>query len=201
MIMNIRSDIPEIFVLRERVEKRLGSPLVTHSDFLKLVEIIEIEQRQHISESTLERLWGYSTRGYATVSLRTLNLLATYSTGLNWRDFCNMLSSETSIESGYFSIESILTSELSIGDRVSFGWLPNRRCTARYLGDNRFVAEECINSKIQPGDTFICPQFTIGKNLIMTDFRQISINNTTPKTYVVGTNNGLTALKVYSPNK
>ena len=194
--MNIQSDIPEIFALRKSVEKRLGERLITHSDFLNLVAIIEMEQRQYISESTLERLWGYSTRGYATVSIRTLDVLATYAAGCLWQEFYNTLKSEATTESEYFSITNIHTSELRPNDRVLFGWLPNRQCSARYLGKNRFIAEECLNSKIQPGDTFQTLQFTLGKELQMSLFRQASAIDSTPKTYIVGTTNGLTMLKI-----
>ncbi len=79
--MSIRSDIPQIAALRQRVEERFEKRLAVHADFLALVAVIEMEQRQHISESTLERVWGYSTRGYKTVSLRTLDVLAKYATG------------------------------------------------------------------------------------------------------------------------
>lgn len=69
--MSIKSNIPQIALLRQCVEERFGKPLTVHADFVELVSQIEILLRQHISESTLERVWGYSTRGYDTVSLRT----------------------------------------------------------------------------------------------------------------------------------
>ena len=34
--------------------------------------------REHISPTTLERVWGYSTRHYDTVSRCTLDVLARY---------------------------------------------------------------------------------------------------------------------------
>lgn len=194
--MNIRSDIPEIFALREHVERRLGKRLITHSDFQNLVAIIEDEQREHVSESTLERLWGYSTRGYATVSLRTLQVLATYGAGCNWHQFCEMLNRDAKVESEYFNTESILSSELSVGDKICIGWLPNRRCVVRYLGDNRFVAEECHNSKIVAGDTFKCIQFTLGKELLMSEFRHSCDDENKRYSYVAGSQNGLTTLRL-----
>ena len=57
VIMNINSNIPEIVALRERVEAKLGKRLEVHSDFLDLVVDIETKMRQHISETTLERVW------------------------------------------------------------------------------------------------------------------------------------------------
>ena len=192
--MTIKSDIPQICALRERIENKLGKTLNTHSDFVELTSLIELELRQHISESTLERVWNYSTRGYDTVSLRTLNVLSNYAIGSNWNAFCDLLMKENKIESEVFNLEVISTQDLNIGDKVRIGWLPNRICVVRYLGENNFVAEHCENSTMKEGDTFVCHQFILGKELVMSDFRQ-SPNNP-EKVYIVGKEHGITTLNL-----
>lgn len=194
--MSIQRDIPQIIALRERVEGRFGKRLAVHADFLALVAVIEMEQRQHISESTLERVWGYSTRGYDTISQRTLDVLSQYAAGCYWKDFCEQIHAESECESELFDAEHIASSELSVGARLQIGWLPNRLCVVRYLGNNRFVAEHCENSKMQKGDTFSCLQFALGKELVLTDFCQDGIAEKTPRTYMVGNRNGLTTLRL-----
>jgi len=191
--MSIQRDIPQIIVLRERVESRFGKKLSVHADFLALVAVIEMEQRQHISESTLERVWGYSTRGYDTISLHTLDVLAQYAVGCYWDDFCRLLHAESECESELFDVEHISSSDLSVGDRLQIGWLPDRLCEVRYLGDNRFVAERCENSKMQAGDIFSCLLFALGEPLAINDI----CRDNTPigTTYFVGQKNGLTTLK------
>ena len=188
--MAIKSNIPQIAALRNRIEERFGKPLSVHADFLALVAVIEMEQRQHISESTLERVWGYSTRGYDTVSLRTLDLLSTYGAGCSWAKFCDSLEAEC--ESALFNVESIATADLTIGDRLRIGWLPDRICEVRYLGNNRFIAEQCNNSKMHEGDTFSCLQFSLGKEAVLSDFCQS--NSPLPQTYIIGKTHGLTIL-------
>ncbi len=195
-IMNIRSDIPQISALRSSVEERFGRSLSTHSDFVALVAVIENELHQHISESTLERVWNYSTRGYATVSLHTLNLLASYSEGCNWREFCKHLSDNSKCESALFDIESISTSDLEVGSRIRIGWLPDRVCVVRYMGNNRFIAEETLNATMQPGDSFSLLQFSLGKELTMVDFRRLGEENKMGRSYVVGMKNGITTLQL-----
>lgn len=195
--MSIRSDIPQIVVLRQRVERRFGKRLAVHADFLALVAEIEMVLRQHISESTLERVWGYSTRGYNTVSLRTLDVLSRYAEGCDWQEFCEKLASEDGCESELFNAEHIHTNNLAVGDRLQIGWLPDRLCTVRYLGDNRFVAEECKNSKMQRGDTFSCLQFSLGKELILSDFTPSATTSTILRqNYSVGRQHGLTTLRL-----
>ena len=192
--MTIKSDIPQIAALRERVEKKMGKSLNTHSDFIELTSLIELELRQHISESTLERVWNYSTRGYDGVSLRTLNVLCNFAMECNWNAFCDLLIKENNIESEVFNLEVISTQDLNIGDKVRIGWLPNRICVVRYLGDNNFVAEHCENSTMKEGDTFVCHQFILGKELVMSDFRQSP--NDPGKVYIVGKEHGITTLNI-----
>lgn len=194
--MSIRRDIPQITALREQVESRFGKKLSVHADFLALVAVIEMEQRQHISESTLERVWGYSTRGYDTISLHTLDVLSQYAAGCCWEEFCKLLHSESGCESELFNVEHISSNDLSVGDRLLIGWLPDRLCEVRYLGDNRFIAEECYNSKMQAGDTFSCLQFALGKEIVLTDLHQVGTPENTLKRYSVGSKNGLTTLRL-----
>lgn len=188
--MAIKSNIPQIFALRNSVEKRFGKPLTVHADFLDLVSAIEQDQRQHISESTLERVWGYSTRGYDTVSLHTLDLLSMYGAGCSWRLFCSELSADC--ESSLFDIGVITTSELAVGDCLRIGWLPDRVCEVRYLGDNRFVAEHCENSKMQRGDRFSCLHLSLGRECVFSDFSRP--NSSLSPTYVIGQKHGITSL-------
>ena len=56
--MSVSVNIPEITVLRSRVEEKYGKMLETHNGFIALVSDIEAKVREHVSESTLERMWG-----------------------------------------------------------------------------------------------------------------------------------------------
>ena len=199
--MSIQRDIPQIIALREQVESRFGKKLSVHADFLALVAVIEMEQRQHISESTLERVWGYSTRGYDTISLHTLDMLSQYAAGCCWEEFCKQLHSESGCESELFNAEHISSNELSVGDRLLIGWLPDRLCQVRYLGDNRFIAEECHNSKMQSGDTFLCLQFSLGKELMLNEFATASSNHKTAQTYLIGAQHGISTLRIKKSGK
>lgn len=196
--MNIKTDIPQIALLRERIEKSIDFPLNTHGDFLRLSAGIEFTLREHMSESTLERLWGYSTRRYDTVSVRTLNVLCRFIGIHSWEQFCESLSSEGH-ESELFTGSTINAADLAVGTRIRIGWLPDRMCTVRYLGDNRFIAEETLNSTMQSGDTFSCLQFQKGRELHLDDFRKADPSERFR--YVVGINSGLTTLEVIPPAK
>lgn len=193
--MSIKRDIPQISALREQVEQRFGSRLSVHADFVAIVTTIEMELRTHISETTLERVWGYSTRGYDNISLHTLDVLSRYARGCDWVTFCQTLQCEAKCESNFFNLKHISTSELRTGDRIRIGWLPDRLCDIRYLGDNRFVALRCENSKMQPGDQFSVLQFTLGCELQLSSFKPCNAtDNDIEQTYIVGQLHGLTTL-------
>ena len=195
--MNFESNIPQIVALRKSVELRFGKSLNVHNDFVMLVEDIEKCLREHISETTLERVWNYSTRGNNSVSLRTLDVLAKYCNDCSWLDFCKLQDTEKGVESELFSVESISSSDLTIGQRIRIGWLPNRLCIIRYLGNNRFIAEHCENSTMRDGATFSCLQFSLGKEALLTDFKQ-NKSDASGNSYAIGLKNGLTTLKIVS---
>ena len=190
--MNIKIDTPQIILLKQAVERTIDFPLSTHGDFLRLSAEIEFTLREHMSESTLERLWGYSTRHYDTVSLRTLNVLARFVGYHSWADFCST-SEKTVAESELFIDKAICAADLNIGDKLRIGWPPDRICIIRYLGDNNFIAEETANSTMQPGDTFSCIQVQKGRPLHLDNFRKAGSSE--KLRYVVGINTGLTILE------
>ena len=76
--MGIDSSSPKLAALRLTVEKEFGKIPKVHNDFIELADSIKNKLHQHISETTLERVWNYSNRGYDSVSLHTLKLLCLY---------------------------------------------------------------------------------------------------------------------------
>lgn len=194
--MSVSVNIPEITALRSKVEEKYGEPLETHNGFILLVGAIEAEVREHVSESTLERMWGYSTREAAYISLRTLNVLSRYVGASSWKGFCEELKTSSQVESEEFSDDSIVTAALAAGKRLQLGWLPDRMITVEYLGMNRFVVIESLNSSLRPGDSFECLQIQVGRPLYLDRFRRTGADG--EARYVAGERSGLTLVKVYA---
>ena len=191
--MSVSVNIPEISALRVRVEEVFGRSLQTHNSFLTLVDAVEAALREHLSESTLERLWGYSTRGADAVSLRTLDVLSKYVGSSSWKDFCCGLKASSPVESEEFAGESVVSTRLEPGARLQLGWLPDRLVTVTYIGHNRFVVEESLNSSLQPGDSFECLQIQTGRPLYLDRFRRA--DSIAESRYVAGERHGLTSVK------
>lgn len=195
--MAIDSKSPEIVLLRERVERLFGRKLEVHSDFEELRDTIFSATKEHISETTLERIWGYSTRGYNSVSKRILDVLSAYSGAGSWNLFLLRVRETEESESDLFDLDSVNSADLQPETRLRIGWPPDRICIIRYLGDNRFVAEETCNSKLLPGDTFLCSQFQLHRPNYLTDLKDID-GNLKGRSYGIGLRHGLTSLQILS---
>ena len=167
-------------------------PYVNHLH-LALATLIETETHEHISDSTIKRLWKPSL-GYATVSTHTLNLLSCYAGYPHFEEFCRKLSENGILESElYADKHGIRTVNLSPGTLLHIAWLPDRECTLRYLGDNRFEAVETHKSKLQPGDTFSCSGFTPGRPVYVDNLQR---GGESFDQYAIGTAHGLTRVEI-----
>lgn len=193
--MSIKADAPQVAALRKEIERIAGN-ISSHSKFEKLSTLIEEELKEHISITTLERVWGYSTRSGMNISVRILNILSQLTGARDWETFCAKLEEKELHESEFFiSKNSISTASLTPGTRIRIGWLPNRICEMEYLGENRFVATRTENSSIKEGDSFCCLQIQKGRELYMDYFIRKGSNNNQNGRYVVGQASGLTLVE------
>ena len=196
-IMSILANIPQIAALRGEIEAAQGGALHTHLDFVALTEKIEERLREHISPTTLERVWGYSTRHYDTVSHRTLDVLARYVGADGWDGYVDRLRSTAGRESEEFTDGVINVSSLAVGARLLIGWQPDRLCEIRYLGNFRFVVEHVENSSaLRVGDSFSCMQLQRGQELYMDCFQRAGAPSEENARYAVGQSHGLTTLRM-----
>ncbi len=192
--MSVSVNIPEISALRTRVEAVYGQSLLTHNAFIALVDTIDSALREHVSESTLERLWGYSTREADSVSLRTLDVLSRYVGASSWTDFRNRLKAESPAESEEIPADGICADDLLRGSILEVGWLPDRIVKLYYKGDYRFEVVSSQNSSLKPGDSFKCLSFQLGRPLYLDHF--LRNGSDVEKNYVAGERSGLTILNV-----
>lgn len=193
--MAIDRNLPEIYALKECVKEQCGLPLAVHSDFQALSEAIFKATREHVSETTLERLWGYSTRGYNSVSRRTIDVLCLYSGHTDWQTFLTDLKKAGGVESELFDLKGVDSNTLPEGARLQLGWLPDRVCVIRHLGAGRYEAEKTHNSKLQAGDTFYCRILQFHGAAYLEDLRDHDGKLRAPR-YGIGLEHGLTMLRI-----
>jgi len=191
--MASKSDSPQVAALMAALEKTFGRPVRTPFDFVLVADRIEDRTHEHISDSTVKRLFKPNLR-YATVSDRTLNVIARYVGYPHFEAFCQQLARNGLKESEIATVQGgIRTEDLDVGDLVCIAWQPDRECTLRYLGNRRFEAIAAQNATLQPGDTFCCSSFLPGRPLYVDDFRH---GQETFPQYAMGTVHGLTRVSL-----
>ena len=193
--MSIRINSPQIAALRAEIEKIIGK-MHSHSKFIKLQELIYIKCKEHISVSTLERIWGYSTRNVENVSIKTLDIISNFVDADCWTTFCENLRNTNKKESLIFKDkDAIKTEDIPVGTSIRIAWLPDRICEIEYLGANRFITLRSENASIKAGDTFRCLTIQKGRELYM-DSLTLKGEAESDCRYVVGQINGLTSVEI-----
>lgn len=180
--MRIKVDTPEIALLRAEVCAKAGFIPAVHSQFVRLAAAIETDLRLHLSSTTLERLWKYSTRSYDTVYEYTLDILCQWLGDDSWQAFVRRQRSGPGMSASVNTTQcktsraedaangTIETSTLQTGTRLRLGWRPDCLCEILCLGDCRFVCTASQNTGLKPGDTFICTRVEPGRPLTLDHF-------------------------------
>ena len=184
-VMN--KNAPEILALRMDIEKELQRRIKTPYDFEFLTGVVWERLHEHISPTTLKRLWGYID-GADTTRRSTLCLLSRFLGYEDWEAYMAALTNRTDVESEVFAGEGLSIDDLQAGDKIEVTWLPNRRCVFQYEGDAHFLVTEAENAKLQVGDRFETACFILGKPLYI---ERLVRGDEPPTAYVAGAKNGL----------
>lgn len=187
-LRTMQKNSPEIVELRKCIEENMKRKMRTPNDFVFLSGAVFDRVRETISPTTLKRLWGYIDGADQTRN-STLDILSRFLGYRNWDEFVE----KTGMESNSDEVLSphIKAVDLQVGDCVKVSWMPNRRCTFRYLGEEQFIVEEAENSKLKVGNTFYCSLFILGEPLYLSRLVQ---GKNPPVDFVVGNRDGLCEL-------
>jgi hypothetical protein len=184
--------IPEVNYLLSKVEKKYGRRVATTTDYEALSVAIEIEINDHLSASTLKRIWGYVSEK-PTPRLTTLDILSRYIGEKDFRQFCESLMKSDAFESTFFSAKCLSSSELKDGQEMAIGWNPDRLVTLKYLGNTEFEVLTSANSKLRKGDRFQVTDFILGSPLFISHILRKGVQ--TPP-FVAGKNEGLNRIEL-----
>ena len=182
---------PEIVQLRLDIEKAVDRQMCTPLDFEWLQVEIENKLHEHLSSTTLKRLWGYVS-GADTTRRTTLCILSQFLGYKDWEDYLLGLSLRSDVESQVFVGEGVHVVDLEVGDKVMVSWQPNRRAVLRYEGKSWFEVIEAENAKIHVGDRCTCAFFIKGQPMYLDELVQ---NGEEAVSYVAGSRGGLTEVK------
>ena len=110
----------------------------------------------------------------------------------DFKDFCEWLAQESGVESQFFTERYVRTADLSVGDRITLGWVPDRLVRVKYLGTGRFCVVTSTNSKLKEGDEFESDGFMLNFPLYIT---AIYRDGEVLPSYVAGRVHGLSVLE------
>jgi hypothetical protein len=176
-----------IVLLRESIEASIGRKLRTPKDFDILAESIFKKLHQHISPTTLKRLWGYLDENVKP-HYSTLNSVARLLGFNNFSHFEQCSMNEEMASAPVLGTSISPASEIDTNCRLRLTWAPDRVCLIRHLGAGLFVVEQSENTRLMPGNTFECDIIIDGEPLYLDNLIQ---NNRPPIGYVCGKRNGV----------
>lgn len=184
----MRLEESQLSILRNDIEQRLNHPIKTPADFVTLSEEIEQTTKQHLSTSTLKRLWGY-VKSSTTHRADTLNLLAVFLGYGSWQEYLR----NKVVESDFLHSDQVLSQNLNPGDVVEFSWNPDRHCQVVCQADGTFRVTRAVNCKLKEGDTFKALGFFCGQPLYVTGLEH---GGESGLSYMCGRTHGLTEVKI-----
>ena len=120
--------------LLSAIEQEVGKKVATPKDFEWLADKVETRTKEHLSESTLMRLWGYRT-GVSTRQ-STLDILSRFLGYADYVTFCQWSVGDKEMQSDEVVARHLYTEELKVGAQLVLTWYPDRRCVVRLLGDD-----------------------------------------------------------------
>lgn len=132
--------------IRDKVEQKIGQKIST-TDCIWLSKEISDKTKRMIGETTLKRMWGYTSDKDRVPHRSTMEIIACF---LGYEDYEQMaidLELDDIIISDFEDRDTIDTENLNIGDILELTYLPNRVCSLKYLGDSRFIIENIENSR------------------------------------------------------
>lgn len=186
--MNNNNEINYAQKLREHIERTASRKICTPRDFIYLSDDIRVRTQILISQSTLKRFWGYVDGVEPRRS--TLDALCVYAGFLSWEAFCDYVAQQDGKdESNPIMSSRLIAEDLEVGDMLRVLWKPNRECIFKYLGDEKFIVERSVNSKLSVGDEFACCFFIENEPLYLSDLKMGG--NPNGVDYVCGRNNGI----------
>ena len=113
--------------LLNAIEHEVGKEILTPKDFEWLSAKVESRVKEHLSESTLMRLWGY--RKGVTTRQSTLDILSRFLGYADYAAFSKWSSEDIDkLESDEVVSYHLYMEELKAGERLLLTWYHGRRC-------------------------------------------------------------------------
>ena len=174
----------------ELLGKKCGRSIRIPADCEHLALDIESKTKVHIGATTLKRLTGLAS-DEREPHTTTLDAIARYLGYKNWKELAEIAAkSNSALDCHENETRSV---NLRKGCKVEVTYQPNRRIVFTYLGENRYVVSDSINSKLQKGDTMNIFNFVLNHPFFAQDVQR---DNNNLGEYTGAIISGITSIKI-----
>lgn len=180
--------------VKRKIEETFGAPVRYPADCERLALDIRNRINETIGVTTLKRLFGFADDVLNT-RISTLDLLARYVGHYTYSDLLEQICPTG--DSDFEEAPDIDIKQLKKGDIITFEYLPDRKVSIQYLGNDCFKVTASEKSSLIPGDIIVAFSFTLHHPLRI---RSVIRNGKDLGGYVAGKVSGLTSLVLASGN-
>ena len=178
------------FHIVQLLKEKSGNDLRLPSDCEYLSLDIESKTGVRIGATTLKRLVGFA-QDERTPHTSTLDAIARYLGYAHW-DELSKIEDNGNSDFGAPDDE-IRSADMQPGTHVEITYLPDRRLTLEYLGDNRYRVTDSENSKLQNGDEVEILNFVLHHPLLVVNVWR---NGESLGQFTAGRVSGLSSIKL-----
>ena len=151
------------FHIIQMLKRKSGSDLRQPSDCEILSLDIESKTGVHIGATTLKRLIGFA-QDERNPHISTLDAIARYLGYTHWDELSKI---EDNGNSDFDAPdEEVRSADLQVGTSIEITYLPDRKLTFEYLGEDHYRVTASENSKLQKGDEVEIHHFVLHHPLL-----------------------------------
>jgi len=176
--------------IKSQVEQKFGAAIKYPKDCESLSNAIKMACKQHISPSTLKRLFGF-VKKVEQPRRYTLDVLANYIGYKDW-DAC-LKFTDGQDSSSFFMVEGIETKKLNKGNKIEFTYDPGRHVVLEYINREKYKVLSARKSKLQDGDIVHFSYMALNHPLIAAE---VVRNKKSLGKFTAGKLNGITSIKL-----
>lgn len=178
--------------LRKRIEEAYGQEIRYPLDCDGLSFEIQRRTGQHLSASTLKRMFGLVGQ-QVKPRVATMDIIAMFLGYKSMKDMESQAGEGCDISSFISIEEEIESAKLTPGTQIQFTYDPDRFLSMTYIGDNQYIVNESQNSKLLKGDIVRITHLAIGFELLASE---VIRNGGNIGAYRAAKEGGLTSLEV-----
>lgn len=158
----------------EKIRVKYGKERLYSSDCAGIAESMTREVKgESISTSTIKRLLGFigkdSPDRNRTQRPATLDIIAKWLGYPSHIELMREIGGDDNEFSEFTSVEELAIENLEEGTQIRLQYIPSRTIVMTYIGNNEFIINKSVNSKLTKGDHIFLSHLILEHELIVKD--------------------------------